>query len=95
MLLGDSVIVIVVGLILIGIIGFFVMLVALGVRFIGFVVRAVSGAGRTEPRKRPLSGKRGDPCPHPRCGHANRPGARYCARCGRSLHQPNTVDAYG
>ncbi len=29
----------------------------------------------------------GDPscCPHADCGHANRPGAVFCARCGRRL----------
>jgi hypothetical protein len=34
-------------------------------------------------------------CSHPRCGHANRGDARYCARCGTALDPSTDVDRYG
>ena len=96
MLLADSFILIVGALFLIGIIGFFVMSVALVVRFLGFVFRSITGTG-THRRIAVVSrlDERHEVCPHPRCGNVNRTGARFCARCGRSLGQHNDVDAYG
>ncbi len=95
MLLADSVILIVGGLILVGIVGFFAMSVALVVRFLGFVFRAITGAPRGQALPAASAEKRHDACPHPRCGHVNRYGARYCARCGRVLGGHGNVDAYG
>ena len=94
MLLADSFIFVVGLLFLIGIVGFFVMTVVLMVRFFGFILRLITGSSRhpaTVPRFEP----RHDVCPHQRCGHVNRQGALFCARCGRSLHQHSDVDAYG
>jgi hypothetical protein len=34
-------------------------------------------------------------CPHPRCGHQNAPGSRYCGRCGRPLRRLSDVEFYG
>ena len=93
MLLADSFIFVVGLLFLIGIVGFFVMIVVLVVRFFGFFWRLITGSSR-----RPAAARfepRHDVCPHQRCGHVNRQGAFFCARCGRSLHPRSNVDAYG
>ncbi|MFH1746761.1 MAG: zinc ribbon domain-containing protein [Planctomycetota bacterium] len=100
MLLADSVILIVGGLILVGIIGFFAMSVALVVRFLGFVFRTLTGASNPrlparQPGRELSADQRHDTCPHPRCGHVNRYGSRFCARCGRALSGRGKVDAYG
>ena len=94
MLLADSVILVFIGLMAIGIIGFFAMSVVLVVRFLSFVFRALAGSTQEQPAT-PRFEPRHDVCPHPRCGHVNRQGARYCARCGRPLGQHSDVDAYG
>lgn len=95
MLLADSVILVVAGLILIGIVGFFAAAVAMVVRFLGFVFRAIAGSPPTGSLLAPPTQKRHDACPHAGCGYVNRYGARYCARCGRALGAQQNVDAYG
>lgn len=94
MLVADSVIVVVVVL-LIGIIGFFVMAVALTLRFMGFVFRAITGTGRHDARAVPPVAEQSVACPHRLCGHVNPHGAYYCGRCGRILRPHDDVDAYG
>ena len=94
MLLADSFILVIGGLFLVGFIGFFVMAVALAVRFFGFIVRSAKATGRKVPVPSRLN-ERHDVCPHARCGHVNRFGAHYCARCGRALGRQNDIDAYG
>jgi hypothetical protein len=91
-LLADSVILVVGGLFIVGIVGFFLMLVVLIGKFFGFVFRALSGA---QPAEHPRFQTRQEVCPHPRCGYVNRSGARYCARCGRPLSHTDELDAYG
>lgn len=34
-------------------------------------------------------------CYHPKCGHINRPGSRYCSMCGWPLEHHQNVNAYG
>lgn len=83
-------------LFVIGIAGFFVMSVVLVVRFIGYVGRLVFGGG--SPTKRVQAAARdrqGVVCSHPRCGHANPFGARYCRRCGRAFRAAYEFDTYG
>lgn len=93
LLLADSVVLVVGGLFLIGFIGFFIAIVVMVVRVFGFVFRRVAGTG---PR---VTGawftERHEVCPHPRCGHVNRAGAHFCARCGRPLDAHDDLDAYG
>jgi len=85
------------GLLLVGFLGFFLVLVTMVFRFLGWVWRALAG---TESDRRKIAAPR-DPdgrrriCPDPRCGHSNRPAALYCGRCGRPLRQPYDVDAHG
>lgn len=96
MILADFVVVWWVGgLLLLGIVGFFVMAVALAVRFIGFVFRSLFGWPNEAPPEAPRGSGRRRVCPHRRCGHLNPPAARYCARCGRPLRAAYDVDAYG
>jgi hypothetical protein len=92
-LLADGVIVIVVGLMLVGIVGFFFMAVALLARLFHFVFRSLFG---TSTHRVSAPGPvRTVACPAPRCGHMNPVGARYCGRCGRPLGRHDDVDAYG
>jgi Na+-transporting methylmalonyl-CoA/oxaloacetate decarboxylase gamma subunit len=85
------------GILLIGVLGFFLVLVTLMVRFIGWVFRSITG---TPARHKRVSGPPANPsrrmvCPHPGCAHTNGPTALYCGRCGRPLRRTYDVDAYG
>ena len=98
MLLADAGIAVwVIGFLLVGILGFAVMILALVFRFIGWTFRAVTGgsacgkqrgAGHADHVRRLL-------CPHRGCGHSNEPTAIFCGRCGRPLRRTYDVDAYG
>jgi hypothetical protein len=98
MLLADAGIAVwVIGFLLIGVLGFFVMIVTLVFRFIGWTFRTIRGGsvrgrsvGLTDGgRSRRLT------CPQRGCGHSNNPTALFCARCGRPLRRTYDVDAYG
>lgn len=93
MVLADSVM-LVVGLMLLGVVGFFFMVLALAVRLVRFVCRALLGSAADAPRSARAARLR-TPCSNRQCGHPNRAGARYCARCGRPLDGQVNVDAYG
>lgn len=84
-------------LLLVGLVGFAVMVVALFFRFLGWAFRTIIGAGSRDSRKdKPQSPPtRRVICQHPDCGHENEPTALYCARCGRPLRRTYDVDAYG
>ena len=84
------------GILLLGFLGFFVMLIAALGRCIGFVLRLLVGNARRVDAAGPSSvSGAGRPCGHPRCGHLNPADARYCARCGSALGPPDDVDRYG
>jgi len=79
------------GLILvIGFVGFFVVLVSAVIRFLVFL-------GRTMTPKRQIGESASTPadrdalsvCTNDRCGFLNQPGAKFCARCGRPLNRGN------
>jgi hypothetical protein len=93
---GGAVLVLVGGVLLVGFFGFFAaVLVALG-RFVSFVFRMLLGGGRKAGEsKRPVRLPAERVCGHPRCGHVNPGGARYCARCGSSLGPLVDIDSYG
>lgn len=95
MLLADGVILVVAGVFLLGIVGFFFMAVALVMRLLGFVFRTLSGTTRAGPSAAPAGEQPGVTCTAPRCGNVNPHGARFCARCGRPLGGRDDVDAYG
>jgi hypothetical protein len=81
-------------LFVLGVLGLIVVAVALVVRTLGFVFRAVAGIGGGDLQLG--AARRGRLiCPEPRCGHANPGDARYCARCGRSFQHEHDLDAYG
>jgi hypothetical protein len=85
------------GLLLVGFLGFFLVLVTMVFRFIGWIVRSLLGLGSPD-RSVAVPGYhvgRRLVCPHPGCGHSNRATALYCGRCGRPLRQTYDVDAYG
>ncbi len=86
MLLADLIVVWFAGLLLIvGVVGFFVFIVAAIGRGLRAIWRALLGAG---PEGR-LAGERpaglAQICDRPHCGYLNRGDARYCARCGSPL----------
>ena len=95
MLLADSVILIVGGLLIVGILGFFTAAVVVVARFMGFVYRAIAGGPSSQTRAELHCVGNDVACPAPRCGNMNPSGARYCARCGRPLGRHDDVDAYG
>ena len=85
------------GLFLVGLLGFFVVLVTMLFRFIGWFFRAVTGGHEASERSSPapIHQRRRLVCPHPGCGHSNGPTALYCGRCGRPLRRAYDVDAHG
>jgi hypothetical protein len=85
------------GLLLLGLLGFVVMVVALLFRFMGWVFRALIGGSAARHRSDQAPGRadRRMLCPHPGCGCTNGPTALYCGRCGRPLRRTYDVDAYG
>jgi len=87
----------VIGLLLIGLLGFCVMVVALVFRFIGWTFRALTGGSAGGGSGSLPHGGRSRRliCPHQGCGHSNDPTALFCARCGRPLRRTYDVDAYG
>lgn len=97
MLLADGFVVVwIIGALLIGLVGFFAILLSAVVRLVCFtfrwLARGVSGArpvGHAELTSPPRR------CRHPRCGHLNPGAARYCARCGHRLHATIDDDCYG
>lgn len=94
MLLADSFVTVVGGLLVLGTIGFVVLSVALVVKILQFVFRRLAGlpAGRSGT----LLTRDGRPvCTQSRCGHLNPVGAQFCARCGRPLSRDRDLDAYG
>lgn len=95
MLLADGVILIVAGLFVIGLLGFFGMVVALTFRAFARAFRFLVGSESDEPVASPHGAEVGIVCPSPRCGHLNPAAARFCGRCGRPLGQHDDVDAYG
>jgi hypothetical protein len=85
------------GLLLVGMLGFFLVAVTMVCRFVAFIFRAVTGVSKAGKRRcvpRTASPRRMI-CPHLGCGHNNEPTALYCGRCGRPLRQTYDVDAYG
>ena len=87
----------IIGFLLVGVLGFGVMVVALLFRFIGWTFRAMTGRPGT---RKSLQMARADRhrrliCPHRGCGHTNEPIAIFCGRCGRPLRRTYDVDAYG
>lgn len=87
----------IIGFLLVGVVGFGVMIVALVFRFIGWTFRTLAGgsaagqscgeshAGRVRRRV----------CPYRGCGHSNEPTAIFCGRCGRPLRHTYDVDTNG
>lgn len=84
-------------ILLVGLLGFFLVLATMVVRFLGWVFRALTGRLGAEERADALPGnpERRVICPHPGCGHTNGPTALYCARCGRPLRRAYDVNGYG
>ena len=83
-------------ILVLGFIGFFVVLAVMITRLVGYVMRSLFGASRHRSglaAEAPAGPVR--ICPDPRCAHVNTAAARYCARCGQSLGAVCDVDAYG
>ena len=96
MLLADFVVVWVGGLLLIGFVGFFALLVVAVVRVFRSLFRVLFGSScNADPTEDPPSGETVKACPQLRCGYLNPGHARYCARCGHPLDGVDDVDRYG
>ena len=91
MVAADRGMVVVGGAMLILLVVLLTMGIVLAVRFLGFLLRLVTGAGRGKSYEK----KHVFVCAHRGCGHVNPSGARYCGRCGRPLNRHEDVDAYG
>jgi hypothetical protein len=93
-MLGDPVILFV-GLFFLGLAG----LVLAGVHALWRMARWLFGAGahkaRSDARTPRVMPDGRWQCAHTGCGHLNRPGASFCAGCGRPLRDPRDVDTYG
>ena len=87
----------VVGLLLVGFLGFFLVAVTMVFRFIGWIFRGLTGANAANKPENVPRGRDRDQqvCPHPGCGHTNVATAFFCGRCGRRLRRTYDVDAYG
>ena len=84
------------GLLLIGFFGFFLVVVTMVLRFIGWIFRKLAGSdGSGQVGVARAAGARRLICPHAGCGHSNIPTALFCGRCGRPLRRTYDVDAYG
>lgn len=92
-----NVVFVVIGTMLVGVVGFVVMVFALLWSAFDALRRGL-GFGSRARRVRRL--ERDEfayvhvACGHADCRHVNPPGARFCARCGRALRRPD-VDDYG
>jgi hypothetical protein len=98
MLLADAGIAVwIIGFLLVGVLGFAVMILALVFRFIGWTFRAVTGGStsRTPRSGAPAVRQHRLTCPHRGCGTSNQPTAIFCGRCGRPLRRTYDVDAHG
>ena len=84
-----------VAILLVGLFGFIVMIVALLFHAFRAVLRALFGRRRVAGGQGSHEQKRYVTCKEPSCRHSNPPTALYCGRCGRSLRQAYDVDAYG
>jgi len=83
-------------LLLVGFVGFFVVVIVMGVRLIGYVFRALFGTSSTDDKRElPHAARNGRRCPRPACQHVNPSRAQFCARCGQPLGAFCDVDAYG
>ncbi len=87
MILADLVILWFGGVVLIGFVGFFVVVVSLLGRALRGLGRLLAGDDGTA--KTSSAGGEYSPrvCEHPHCGYLNRGNARYCARCGSPLNE--------
>ena len=85
MALADFVFVWVGGALLIGFVGFFVVLLMAVFRLLGRGFRALFPAHAEYSGQRHLEALAPQVCGQPRCGYLNRGDARYCARCGSAL----------
>jgi hypothetical protein len=94
-LLGEAMVMVwVAGLLLLGFLGFFVVLALVVVKFTRSVFGSVFGHGGWT-----ASAERSGPavrlCGNERCGYLNPAQARYCARCGRKLGALQGADEHG
>ncbi len=87
----------IIGFLLVGVVGFAVMIVALVFRFIGWTFRTIAGGSAAGKSRRVGHAERVRRliCPYRGCGHSNEPIAIFCGRCGRPLRRTYDVDAYG
>lgn len=97
MLLADGFIVVwIIAVLLIGLVGFFAILLSAVVRLLrftfGWLAGGLGGSGPVSHVELTSAPRR---CGHPRCGHLNPAAARYCARCGHRLHATIDDDCYG
>lgn len=84
----------VVGLFVVGILGFVVSILTIVFRLLGRLFGFVRGNPRAA-QSGPPTRARGLACPRAGCGHVNQPTALYCARCGQPFYKRHDVDAYG
>lgn len=73
------------GVLLIGFVGFFAVLLTMVARFFSFLLRGGRSLVNGTPRLDPPAPAGQRACPNRRCGHTNRRDARYCARCGMQM----------
>jgi len=84
-MLAEGVVLWIFGLFAVGILGFFVMCVAVVFKVMAWVLRGLMGDSDEIGAAPPPVSRRERVCGAPRCGRANPPHARYCGRCGRPL----------
>ncbi len=84
----------VIALPIIGVIGFFVVVLVLFLRLVSKAAQALGGrplGAHPDTARAPAIGL----CADPRCHHLNDRSALYCARCGKPLQPRRHVDAHG
>ncbi len=85
MILAEFIVLWIAGVLLIGFVGFFAVVVSVLGRALRALGRALLPAGEGDAGRAVGHGGLARICDQPQCGYLNRSDARYCARCGSAL----------
>jgi hypothetical protein len=98
-LAATDMLLVIIALFLLGLVGLVLGAIMYGLQLIGWLWRVLfvrRDVSQHQPYAIAHKAQQGrGVCHHPKCGHINRPGSRYCSMCGWPLEQHQNVNAYG